>query len=63
MINIVNISTQIASDYDEISQLVNEGYEVSSVLLDKEGSLGDQEELWRMFLMTYSESAPKVWEF
>jgi hypothetical protein len=47
-------------DYDEISQLKTEGYELQCVLVDKEGAKENQEEMWGMFLMTYAENVSQV---
>ena len=54
------LSMQIALDYDDISQLTAEGFELTCCLLDTDGALEDQEQMWQSFLMTYSENVPKV---
>jgi hypothetical protein len=52
--------SQIAMDYDEISQWKTEGFELQCVSVDKEGVKDNQEEMWGMFLMTYAEKVPQV---
>ena len=47
-------------NYDEISQIRTEGFELQCVLVDKKGVKENQEEMWGMFLMTYAENVPQV---
>ena len=51
---------QVAIGHDEISQFQSEGFRLRCILVDAKGVKENQEEMWGMFLMTYSEDVPEV---
>lgn len=48
---LVCVSIKIATDYDEIMALQNEGYELNAIAVTHDGILMEQEHMWKHFIM------------